>query len=332
MEEHVDGFGGFFEAFYDRIAICDFARHFPHAKPFSRVHIFCSVIENDKTFDAQALRKNLGEAGEGGIFPGVAGNQATENDAAVKVHAIEDGVHNLPADVFEIDIDAIRSGGDELGFPAGMLVVDGVVETEIVFNPLTFFIRAGNADDMAAMDFADLSGNTTGGAGGGGNYESFTGLRLGDFQQAEIGGEAVDAEGAEEIHVGDKGNGGKLLKSAGFPAGNVDEFLKSGKADDFIALFVIGMEGFNDFGDAEGAHNLAELNGGHVLGNVRHPDAHGGVDGKVFDACESLGLFEGGKGRFGELEDVGSDESLRVGGEFPLAIGSRHEERIAKIG
>ena len=93
-----------------------------------------------------------------------------------------------------------------------MLVIDGSVEAEIVFNPLTFFIGAGNADDAATVDFADLTGNAAGGSGGGGDDESFAGLRLADFEKAEVGGEAVDAESAEEIGVGEEGNGGELRK------------------------------------------------------------------------------------------------------------------------
>jgi len=75
-----------------------------------------------------------------------------------------------------------------------MLVVDGGVEAEIVFNPLTFFIGAGDADYAAAVDFAELADDAAGGAGGGGDDEGFAGFRLADFEETEVGGEAVDAE------------------------------------------------------------------------------------------------------------------------------------------
>jgi hypothetical protein len=64
------------------------------------------------------------------------------------------------------------------------------------------------------------------------------------------------------------------------------------------------------------------------LGEVGHPDAHGGVDGKIFYAGEGLAFGDGGESRFGELEDVGSNEAGGAIGEDPLAIGSWHGERV----
>ena len=205
-----------------------------------------------------------------------------------------------------------------------MFVVDGGVESEIVLNPLTFFIRAGDADDAAALYFANLADNASGGAGGGGNDESLTGLRLADFEKAEVGGEAVDAESAEEIRIGEEWYGRKFLEGAGILGGDECEFLEAGEAHNLVAFFEIGMTGFGDFGEAKGAHDFAELHGRHVLGNIGHPDAHGGVDGEIFDASEGLAVFEGGKRGLGELQDIGSNEALRASGEFPLAIGSGH--------
>jgi len=61
-----------------------------------------------------------------------------------------------------------------LGFPVGMFVVDGGVESEIVFDPLTFFIGSGDANYTAAVDFAELANDAAGGACGGGDDEGFT--------------------------------------------------------------------------------------------------------------------------------------------------------------
>ena len=213
-EEHVDGFGGFFETFDEGLSVFEFAGHFPHAEFLAGLHKSGSVIENDEAFDAKALDENLAEAGEAGIVLGVAGDEAAENDAAVEIHAVENGLHDFAADIFEVDVHAFGCGGGELGFPIGMLVVDGGVEAEIVFNPFTFFIGAGDADDAAAVNFAELADDAAGGSGGGGNDERFAGLGLADFEEAEVGGEAVDAEECEEIGVGEKGNGGEFLKGA----------------------------------------------------------------------------------------------------------------------
>src|SRR5882757_3912096 len=180
-----------------------------------------------------------------------------------------------------------------------MFVVDGSVEAEIVFNPRTFFVRAGNADDTATMDFAKLANDAAGGTRGGGDDEGFAGLRLADLEEGEVGGGAVDAKGSEGIGVGEERNAGKFLEGALTLAGKDTVFLEAGEAGDFISLFEIRIAGFDDFGEAEGAHDFAELDGRHVLGEVGHPDAHGGVDGEIFYFGEGLAFGDGGERRFG---------------------------------
>jgi len=59
-------------------------------------------------------------------------------------------------------------------------------------------------------------------------------------------------------------------------------------------FFEIGIAGFDDFGEAEGAHDFADLDRRHVLREVGHPDAHGGVDGEVFYFGEGLAFGDGG--------------------------------------
>ncbi len=50
----------------------------------------------------------------------------------MQIHAIEDSLHDFATDIFEIDVDALRGGGDELLLPLRMFVVDGGGEAEIV--------------------------------------------------------------------------------------------------------------------------------------------------------------------------------------------------------
>src|SRR6266481_2243896 len=175
-----------------------------------------------------------------------------------------------------------------------MLVVDGGVEAEIVFDPFTFFIGAGDANYAAAVDLAELADDAAGGASGGGDDEGFAGLGFAYFEEAEIGGEAVDAEEIQKIGVGEEGDAGKFLESALSLAGENDIFLEAGQAGDFVSLFEIRIAGFDDFGKAEGAHDFADLHGWHVLGEVGHPDAHGGVDGEIFNFGEGLALGDSG--------------------------------------
>src|SRR5579859_5509101 len=116
-----------------------------------------------------------------------------------------------------------------------MLVIDGGVEAEIVFNPFTFFIGAGDADYTAAVDFAKLADDAAGGAGGGANDERFARLGLADVEETEIGGEAVNAEKVQEIGVGEEGDAGEFLKGALSLAGEDTVFLEAGEAGNFVA-------------------------------------------------------------------------------------------------
>src|SRR5258708_39083566 len=132
----------------------------------------------------------------GGLF-GIAGDEAATPHAAVKIHAVQNFLHDFPADIFKIDVDAIGRGGGQLFLPVRMLVVDGGVETEILGNPSAFVVGAGYADDSAAMNLSNLSDDAAGGAGRGGDDERLAFFRLGDFH-AEKSGEAVQAKNAEE--------------------------------------------------------------------------------------------------------------------------------------
>ncbi len=113
----------------------------------------------------------------------------------------------------------------------------------------------------------------------------------------------------------------------GMLVGKIEDevILQAGETDQFVARLVVGMTGLDDFSKAEGAHHFTESDGRHVLRNVGHPDAHGGIDGEIFDAGEGLAVLERGERRFRELEIGGRDEVFGAGDEFPLTNGGGHE-------
>lgn len=120
------------------------------------------------------------------------------------------------------------------------------------------------------------------------------------------------------------------MKGTSFLSGNEGEGLKTGEAHNLVALFEVGVTGFDNFCETEGAHDFAELYGSHVLRDVHHPDTHGGVDGKISHARESLAVLEDGKRGFLELKDVGSDEFFGACGENPLTIGVGHGDEHSR--
>jgi len=103
----------------------------------------------------------------------------------VEIHAVEDGLHDFAANVFEIDVPRLWELRRQVGFPVGMLVVDGDVEAEIVFNPFTFFSSVPAMRRRGSRGFSELADDAAGGSSGGGDDEGFAGLRLADFEEAK---------------------------------------------------------------------------------------------------------------------------------------------------
>src|SRR5882672_4956067 len=116
-----------------------------------------------------------------------------------------------------------------------MLVVDGGVKAEIVLNPFALFIGAGDSDHTAAVNLAELADNAAGGASSGGNNEGLAGLWFAYFEQAEVGGQAVDTEKVQEIGVGEEWDAGKFLECSLLVAGEHAVFLQTGETGNFVA-------------------------------------------------------------------------------------------------
>jgi len=110
-----------------------------------------------------------------------------------------------------------------------MFVVDGSVEAEIVFNPFTFSSVPAMPTTRqpwilpiwpTMLPVAPPAAETT---------QGFSGLRLAYFEEAEVGGEAVDAKEIEEIGVGEERMPGSFLEGALTLAGKDTVSLEAGE-------------------------------------------------------------------------------------------------------
>jgi len=81
-------------------------------------------------------------------------------------------------------------------------------------------------------------------------------------------------------------------------------------------------------GEAEGAHDFADLDGRHVLGKSVIQTRMVGSMERYFTLGEGLAFGDGGDGGFGEFEDVGSDEAGGAIGEDPLTVCGWHGGRV----
>jgi hypothetical protein len=67
----------------------------------------------------------------------VLGHRSTEHDARTDVQARQDVVHDGPADVLEVHVDAVGGGRVEPLAPVCVLVIDAGVEAEILDHVAT---------------------------------------------------------------------------------------------------------------------------------------------------------------------------------------------------
>ena len=107
------------------------------------------------------------------------------------------GVEDLAADVLEVDVDALRRRGLEVGCKIAGLVVDAGVEAEFVRHVAALVGTAGDANGAAALDLGDLPDDRAHRAGRRRYHDGLARLRLSHLQQAEIGGPAGHAEPAD---------------------------------------------------------------------------------------------------------------------------------------
>src|SRR5260370_25632303 len=243
----------------------------------------------------------------------------------MKIHAVQDFLHDFAADIFQINVDDAGRGGGELFLPVRMLVVDGRIETEILGNPGAFVVGAGDTDDAAAMNLSNLPSDASGGASGGGDDEGFALFRRRNLH-AEKSSETVETEHTKEDGVRDEGNLRQLLEEA--LRGRVDDnvLLKAGETRDAVTLLVVGVARLDDFGETARAHDFADPDSGKVTID-RHPDAHGRIDREVFDFGERLSVFQLGYWGFRELQITGRNQPLRARLQAKLMIGIRHARR-----
>src|SRR4029077_11966766 len=119
----------------------------------------------------------------------VLGDRTADHDARPTGQTGQDGVEDLAADVIEVDVNPVGGGLAQRSPDVLCLVVDGGVEAEIVGEPATLLLAAGNADHAAALDLGDLPGDVANGAGCPGDDDRLPLLQLGDVEQAEVRGQ-----------------------------------------------------------------------------------------------------------------------------------------------
>ena len=114
--------------------------------------------------------------------------------------------NTAPADVLEVDVDALRAGGFQPLGQVGLAVVEAGVEAEFLLDEAALPFAAGDADDATALDLGDLADHRADRPGRRRHDERLAGLRFADVEQAGVGGQARHPEHAQR--VGDRAERG----------------------------------------------------------------------------------------------------------------------------
>src|SRR5690606_21291506 len=130
----------------------------PTGHLFGGFAVMCGVIEYHDTFHArtvdqqrQVVRRALDRRGVV-----VLRNGTTDHDTGVLANACEYVVEDIATDVIEVDIDTFWTSPLQAIFHRLILVIDGIVETELVDEEVALFLATSDTNDTAAFDLGDL--------------------------------------------------------------------------------------------------------------------------------------------------------------------------------
>src|SRR3954468_19146412 len=185
------------EAVDDVLLHLQLAGRDPGLEVGERTLAFLHVIHHDEALHDEPLHHD--QAGHAawtvcGRRAVILRDRAAAGDAAVIVHLRQAGFENVAADIVEINVDALWRGCAQRLENRAVLVVDGRIEAELGGQPVALVRAAGNADHATPPDLGDLSHDRTDRARGRRDHDGFALLGLADLKQAEIGGQAGDAE------------------------------------------------------------------------------------------------------------------------------------------
>ena len=111
VEQHVDASGRLLQTLDDRVPVLDLALRRPScAELRDRLREAAELVEDDEALDRHTVHQHPGEVGPAAASSLYSEISPQSGDAGVQVQHPEDLVHDLAADVLEVDVDAIRAG------------------------------------------------------------------------------------------------------------------------------------------------------------------------------------------------------------------------------
>ena len=223
----------------------------------------------------------------------VVGDQAADGDARKGIEQGEDRIPYRSADVFEIDIDAVRAGGSQLFGKVRRPVIDDLVETQLVAHEGAFARTTRDPYGPRPLDPGDLAHRRTDRPACRAHRDGFARLRLADDQQTGPGGKTRHAQHAEGSR--DR-RGGRIELSQTF-AIRQRVGLPTRVGQDDISDREIVMAAVDHLRHCASLHHRADPDWRGVGLGRAHSPAHVGIEGKIADFEQYLTVRRGRDGR-----------------------------------
>src|SRR5580658_1134210 len=185
------------------LAIADAAGAQPRAHVALKGREAPVVIEDDESLDADAPAQHGGEQhrraidARGQLLEVVPGDESAQRHARADVEERCDGVQHRAADVLEVHIDPLGTGGGKLLCEARAAVIDAGIEPEGLHRVAALLRTARHPDHATALELRNLPDYRAHRSGRSRHHHGVAGLRLADVEESDVGGESRHAEHAE---------------------------------------------------------------------------------------------------------------------------------------
>ena len=194
---------GVVQTFRDGLAVVELVRCDERRELLQRPGPVLHVIADDEALQAHAVGEERWVVLQAIAGAVVVRDDAAERDARERIEAGEHTVHDRAADVFEVDVDAVRGRAGELIGEVVRAVVDASVEAEVVDDVRALRRAARDADRATPAELRELTDDRAHRARRCRHDDGLAGLRFRELEETVVrshAGHADDTEVGAERH------------------------------------------------------------------------------------------------------------------------------------
>src|ERR1700730_13311861 len=110
----------------------------------------------------------------------IVGDEPADGEARKVITGTQHRIEYWTADILEIDIDALRTGGFQIFAQLGLAMIEARVKSELVLNEAALLFASGDANNPAALDLCELADHRTDSTRGCSDDNGLSGLGFSD--------------------------------------------------------------------------------------------------------------------------------------------------------